>query len=222
MVVSGSLNEGLSIRLDPEYANAYQSRAWLLATCADDSVRNGKEAVTLALQACAHLRVARDPTDLRERAPVDRQRGPALAATELPDFSRWGPVAEEPLNAVRRATSELLGRSWPAIPQVTQFESADITGLDQLRLRFKPEAVERGVHLTLTVLLIKALVPALKAEPRFNSSLDLARGLSILKHYYHIGVAADTPRGLLLPVLRDVDQKDVWQLAFELEHLTAR
>jgi pyruvate dehydrogenase E2 component (dihydrolipoamide acetyltransferase) len=154
-------------------------------------------------------------------------QAPAVSATaqpqpDLPDFSRWGEITAESLNAVRRTTAAHLGHSWQLVPQVTQFDTADITLLDAMRLRFSREAAERDVHLTLTVLLLKALCTALLAQPRFNSSLDLAQGQLILKHYIHIGVAVDTARGLLVPVLRDVDQKDVWQLASELQALTAR
>lgn len=140
----------------------------------------------------------------------------------LPDFSQWGAIETEPLNAVRRKTAEHLGRIWPVVPLVTQFDTADITGLEAMRERFRPDAAERGAHLTLTVLLLKALIPCLKEQPRFNSSLDLIRDQLILKRYYHIGVATDTPRGLLVPVLRDVDHKDVWQLAMELDGLSAK
>jgi len=140
----------------------------------------------------------------------------------LPDFSQWGGIERTPLNAVRRTTAKHLGQTWPLIPLVTQFDSADVGQLEDLRRRFKPEAEERGVHLTITVLLLKALISALKAHPRFNASLDLANEQLVLKHYYHIGVAVDTPRGLLVPVLRDVDRKSVWQMAGELAELADR
>jgi pyruvate dehydrogenase E2 component (dihydrolipoamide acetyltransferase) len=150
--------------------------------------------------------------------------GPAATAApvELPDFSQWGETEHAPLNAVRRTTAKHLGQTWPLIPLVTQFDSADVGQLEELRRRFKPEAEERGVRLTITVLLLKALVSALRAHPRFNASLDLANEQLVLKHYYHIGVAVDTSRGLLVPVLRDVDRKSVWQLAGELAELAGR
>lgn len=146
----------------------------------------------------------------------------APPADDLPDFSQWGAVEIEPLNAVRRKTAEHLGRIWPAVPLVTQFDTADITGLEAMRERFKPDASERGAHLTLTVLLLKALIPGLKDQPHFNSSLDLSREQLVLKRYYHIGIATDTPRGLLMPVLRDVDRKDIWQLSRELDELVKK
>lgn len=146
----------------------------------------------------------------------------SITAPELPDFGRWGEIETEPLSAVRRTTAEHLGRNWPLTPLVTQFDSADITDLEELRRRFKPEAKRRDVNLTITVFLLKTLVAALKSFPRFNGSLDLEHGQYIYKRYYHIGVAVDTPRGLLVPVLRDVARKDVWELATELADLAAR
>lgn len=148
--------------------------------------------------------------------------GGTLSAEALPDFSQWGAIEMEPLNAVRRKTAEHLGHIWPAVPLVTQFDIADITDLEAMRERFKPDAAERGAHLTLTVLLLKALIAGLKEQPRFNSSLDLSRDQLVLKRYYHIGVATDTPRGLLVPVLRDVDRKDIWQLSIELDELAEK
>ena len=152
-------------------------------------------------------------------------RGAAIeahASPDLPDFGQWGPVTVEPLNAVRRKTAEHLGQSWHTIPQVTQFDYADITALEDLRQRLKTDAAERGVKLTTTVFLLKAIVSALRSFPRFNCSLDVRNEQLILKHYYHIGIAVDTPRGLLVPVIRDVDNKDVWQLAAELGELAER
>lgn len=169
-------------------------------------------------------RVTRDDVRAFVRRRMQGRDGAPLAAAapEPPDFSRWGTIEAEPLGSVRRTTAEHLGRSWPLVPLVTQFDSADITALEQLRQRFKPEAQRREVSLTITVFLLKTLVAALQAHPRFNGSLDLDNGQFIYKRYYHIGVAVDTPRGLLVPVLRDVDRKDVWQLAAELEVLAAR
>lgn len=148
--------------------------------------------------------------------------GSAVPAIALPDFSQWGAIETESLSAVRRKTAEHLAQVWPAVPLVTQFDDADITELEAMRKRFKPEAEVRGLHLTLTVLLLKALVTGLKEQPRFNSSLDLARDQLVLKRYYNFGIATETPRGLLVPVLRDVDVKDIWQLCAELQVLTER
>jgi len=164
--------------------------------------------------------------DVREYVRTMMQgRGTAAtpqAAPELPDFSQWGTIETEPLSMVRRTTSAHVAQSWQAVALVTQFDDADITELEAMRQHFKPEAQQHGVHLTLTVLLLKALVAALKVYPHFNSSLDLGRGQLIIKRYYHIGIATDTPRGLLVPVLRDVDSKDIWQLSAELEQLVER
>jgi pyruvate dehydrogenase E2 component (dihydrolipoamide acetyltransferase) len=136
----------------------------------------------------------------------------AIEVPELPDFTEWGPVSEQPLKAVRRVTAEHMSLCWRLIPHVTQHDEADITDLEAFRQQQKAA----GVKLTVTAFALKASAIALKQFPEFNSSLDLAENRLILKKYIHIGVAVDTPHGLLVPVIRDVDHKSVDELGKEL------
>ncbi len=154
-----------------------------------------------------------------------RQAEPSLAASKvpsLPEFGRWGPVSREPLRSVRRATAKHMALAWSQIPHVTHQDVVDITELEAFRRRHKEEIRAQQGTLSLTVFVMKAAVAALKAHPRFNASLDSDREEVILKQYYHIGVATDTERGLIVPVVRDVDRKSVTQLALELNDLVAR
>jgi pyruvate dehydrogenase E2 component (dihydrolipoamide acetyltransferase) len=136
----------------------------------------------------------------------------AVEAPSLPDFEQWGPVEYAPLSAVRRVTAEHMSLCWRLIPHVTQHDEADITDLEAFRQQQK----QAGVKLTVTAFALKACAVALKAFPEFNSSLDTAEQRLVLKRYCHIGVAVDTEHGLLVPVLRDVDQKSIEELAKEL------
>jgi len=144
------------------------------------------------------------------------------APLELPDFARWGPVEREPLRAVRRTIARRMAEAWRRIPHVTHNDLADITELEAFRRRQAPEIEERGGKLTLTVLVMKAVVAALQAYPRFNASLDPEREELVYKRYHHLGVAIDTDRGLLVPVVRDVDRKSLGELAVELSELAER
>ena len=143
-------------------------------------------------------------------------------APPLPDFGKWGRVERQPLRSVRRATAEHVSRAWRLIPHVTQFDRADVTELEALRKRHTAEAEAMGGKLTSTVFVLKAVVAALKAFPRFNASLDAQAGEVVIKHYYHVGMAVDTDRGLLVPVIRDVDRKGIFELAKELVELSER
>jgi pyruvate dehydrogenase E2 component (dihydrolipoamide acetyltransferase) len=131
-------------------------------------------------------------------------------------------VEREPLRGVRRRSAEHLALAWSLIPHVTQHDQADVTDLEGLRQRHRARVASWGGELTLTALLVKAVAIVLRAHPRFNASLDAARGELVLKRYYHVGVAVDTPHGLLVPVVRDVDRKPLRQLAAELPALAAR
>ncbi len=162
------------------------------------------------------------PEEEREKRPL-RAAGVSVGeAPKLPDFEKWGEVEREPLRSVRRATAEQMARSWSQIPHVTTRDEVDITALEALRKRYRPTVAERGGDLTLTVFVLKALVNALKRYPRFNASLDAESGEIVLKQYYHLGVAVDTDRGLIVPVIRDVDRKSIVDLAVELSELVER
>jgi pyruvate dehydrogenase E2 component (dihydrolipoamide acetyltransferase) len=154
--------------------------------------------------------------------PLTTGEFPGLHAQRpLPDFTRWGPVHTEPLSRVREITADVMGYAWSTIPMVTQYDRADITGLESHRRQFNEKAPAEA-KLTMTAILLKICAAALRAFPRFNSSLDLAHKELILKDYVHIGVAVDTPNGLLVPVIRDADRKDLEALAHELNEAAAR
>jgi pyruvate dehydrogenase E2 component (dihydrolipoamide acetyltransferase) len=147
--------------------------------------------------------------------------GFAPAAPPLPDFTLWGDIERQPLANLRKRIVEQMQLAW-TIPMVTQFDQADITDLEAFRKRNAPAFKERGASLTITAFAIKAAVAALKKFPQFNSTLDLARGELILKKYIHIGIAVDTPAGLIVPVIRDADKKTLAQLSFELAELAKK
>jgi pyruvate dehydrogenase E2 component (dihydrolipoamide acetyltransferase) len=151
---------------------------------------------------------------------------PALEALpptpRLPDFSRWGPVRHEPMSGVRKATMRAMAQAWAQVPMVTHFDEADITDLEALRKGYARKAEEKGFRLTLTAFLLKALALTLKAFPKFNASIDPEKQEVIYKDYVHIGVAVDTPHGLLVPVIRDVDKKGILALAQELQEVSER
>jgi pyruvate dehydrogenase E2 component (dihydrolipoyllysine-residue acetyltransferase) len=142
--------------------------------------------------------------------------GGAAAAVALPDFTKWGEVERKPMSNIRRKTAEHLSHAWVTIPHVTQHDKADITALEALRKQYGPQAEKAGGKLTMTAIALKIVAGALRKFPQFNSSIDVARNELVLKKSIHVGVAADTERGLLVPVIRDVDRKGVIQLAVEL------
>ena len=134
----------------------------------------------------------------------------------LPDFSKWGEVERKPISNIRRKTAEHLSHAWNVIPHVTQHDKADITALEELRKKYGPQADRAGGKLTVTVIALKIIAGAIRKFPQFGASLDLARGQLIYKKYAHVGVAVDTDRGLLVPVIRDVDKKGIVELSAEL------
>jgi pyruvate dehydrogenase E2 component (dihydrolipoamide acetyltransferase) len=137
-------------------------------------------------------------------------------ATAMPDFAKWGEIERVPMNNVRRKTARHMSSAWKTIPHVTQYDKADITELEQLRQRFGSRAEAAGGKLTVTAVILKVAASALKVFPQFNASLDMDREEIVYKKYYHIGVAVDTDRGLLVPVIRDVGQKNMVELSAEL------
>jgi pyruvate dehydrogenase E2 component (dihydrolipoamide acetyltransferase) len=146
----------------------------------------------------------------------------AGGALELPDFSQWGEIEREPMSRVRRITARNLGVAWGAIPHVTQFDQADAEGVERFRRRYAEKVATAGGKLTVTAILIKVAAEALKVFPRVNASLDMGAEEIIYKRYVHIGVAVDTDRGLLVPVVRDADRKGITELAVELGDLAER
>ena len=143
--------------------------------------------------------------------------GRAAAPAPLPDFSAWGPVERKPMSGVRRTTAHRLTQAWNTVPHVFQHDRADITSADALRQRLSKKAEADGrAPVTLTALLMKVLAAAVRKFPQANASVDLQTDEIIYKQYVHIGVAVDTDRGLLVPVIRDADQKDLFQLADQI------
>jgi pyruvate dehydrogenase E2 component (dihydrolipoamide acetyltransferase) len=151
-----------------------------------------------------------------------KAEGGATAAEPLPDFSRWGEVARQPMRAVRRKTAEHLSAAWATIPHVTQHDLADVTLLEDLRKRYAKQAEAAGGSLTVTAIAVKVAAAALKVFPQFNSSIDLVAQEIIYKKYVNIGVAVDTDRGLLVPVIRDADTKNITQLSVDLVQLSEK
>ena len=153
--------------------------------------------------------------------PVAAQ-GAALAQAPLPDFAKWGRIERRAMRAVRRKTAAHLAQAWAQIPHVTQFDKADVTTLEDLRKRHAKEAEAAGGKLTMTAILVKALGAGLEAFPQFNASLDMASEELVLKKYVHVGIAVDTDRGLLVPVIRDVNQKNIVELSVELAQVSEK
>src|SRR5437016_575592 len=157
-----------------------------------------------------------------ERGPAKPLATVGLQAPPLPNFEQWGPIERQPLSHLRRTIAERMTLSATVIPHVTHFDRADITELDAIIQRNLETAKARGATLTLTAFLLKAAALALGEHPTFNASLDAAAGQLIVKRYVHLGVAVATGRGLIVPVLRDVDKKPVIELARELGALAQR
>ena len=148
--------------------------------------------------------------------------GVARAARALPDFQKWGDVERQPLSNIRRVTAEHLSYAWDTIPHVTQFDKADVGALEDLRKRFKDQIAKAGGNLTVTAMLVRILATAVRKFPQFNASIDPDRGELILKKYVNVGVAVDTDRGLLVPVIRNVDQKNIAVISIEINQLAAK
>ena len=161
-------------------------------------------------------RVSPEDVQAFVRASLASPQGGGGAAATLPDFSKWGEVERKPMSNIRRKTAEHLSFAWNTIPHVTQHDRADITALEALRKEYAPQAEKAGGKLTMTAIALKIVAVALRKFPQFNSSIDVARSEIIYKKAVHVGVAADTERGLLVPVVRDVDRKGIFELAAEL------
>lgn len=143
--------------------------------------------------------------------------GPAL-----PDFTKWGEIERKPMTGIRRKTAEHLSHAWNAIPHVTQFDKADITALEQVRKKYRGEVEKAGGNLTVTAVAAKVIASALKVFPQFNASVDAAGESIVYKKYIHVGIAVDTENGLLVPVIRNADQKNLIQLSIEINQLAEK
>lgn len=145
-----------------------------------------------------------------------------MPSPALPDFGKFGPTRREAMSGVRKATVRSMAQAWSTIPMVTQFDKADVTEMESLRKKYGARAEKRGGKLTMTAILLKVAAAALKAFPKFNASVDTQTNEVVFKDYVHVAVAVDTPTGLLVPVIRDVDKKGVIQLGIELGEIAAK
>ncbi|QDT63929.1 2-oxo acid dehydrogenase subunit E2 [Calycomorphotria hydatis] len=145
-----------------------------------------------------------------------------MAAPPLPDFTEYGMVNREKMNKLARTAAANLSYAWQAIPHVTQHDYADITDLEAARKSFMATVGKNGPKITMTAIMVKAVVGCLKAHPQFNSSLDMGAGEIVFKNYYNIGIAVDTEFGLVVPVIRDADQKTILDIAAELTEISAK
>jgi len=146
----------------------------------------------------------------------------ARAGRALPDFQKWGEIDRQPMSNIRRTTAEHLSYAWTTIPHVTQFDKADAGELEELRRQFKEKVAKAGGNLTITAMLVRVLATAVRKFPQFNASIDVERGEIVYKKYVNVGVAVDTDRGLLVPVIRDADTKNIMEIAVELQRLAER
>jgi len=154
--------------------------------------------------------------------PLGSPALPIIAPGQDLDFSKWGEVEIQPLNKIKKITGKRLQQAWQAIPHVTQFDKADITKLDKLRLHLKKVNKDKSVKVSLLPFFIKAVCILLKEMPQFNSSLDGSNENIVLKKYINIGVAVDTPNGLVVPVIKDANEKSIKELARELTTLSSK
>jgi pyruvate dehydrogenase E2 component (dihydrolipoamide acetyltransferase) len=170
-------------------------------------------------------------TDVRDyiQRLISAARQPAAGATtaakpaaESIDFAKWGEISKKPLSPLRKVISRRMSENWNTIPHVTQFDEADVSTVLALRQKYLAAYEKQGVKLTMTPFILKAVVATLKKHPVFNSSLDEAAEEIVLKEYYHIGIAVDTEAGLIVPVLRDADKKNLLTLSKDLEELAKK
>lgn len=154
--------------------------------------------------------------------PAAEAAGGAKPAPQQIDFSQWGPILKKPVTQLRKVIARRMSESSNTVARVTQFDDIDFTRLGELRKKYAPEYEKKGVKLTLTPFVLKAVAATLKAHPIFNSSLDEVANEIIIKEYIHLGIAVDTEQGLMVPVIRDVDKKSMLEVAKELEVLAAK
>jgi pyruvate dehydrogenase E2 component (dihydrolipoamide acetyltransferase) len=166
-------------------------------------------------------RIGQDDVKDHVKAVLTGGRGAAVAPVELPDFSKWGEIDVKPMSNIRRKTAEHLTTAWRA-PHVTQHDKADVTALDDFRKAYGARVEKAGGKLTVTAIAIRVVAAAIARFPQFASSVDMAHQAIVFKKYCHIGVAVDTPNGLLVPVIRDADRKTLTEIASELATLSQK
>jgi pyruvate dehydrogenase E2 component (dihydrolipoamide acetyltransferase) len=147
---------------------------------------------------------------------------PAGVGPALPDFSKWGETERKPMSGIRRKTAEHLSHAWSSVAHVTQFDKADITALEQVRKKYRAEVEKAGGNLTVTAVAAKIIASALKVFPQFNASIDIAGESIVYKKYVNVGIAVDTENGLLVPVIRNADRKNLIELSVEIHQLAEK
>ncbi len=169
-------------------------------------------------------RITKDDIQNFVKRALAQGGGGGLGVAPMPeiDFSQWGEIETKALSKINKLTGQFLHRNWVTIPHVTQFDEADITDMEDFRKGMAAEYKEKGIRVTPLVFMMKAIVSALKNFPRFNSSLDATGENLILKHYYNVGIAVDTPDGLVVPVVQGVDRKSLVELAVELGEISIK
>jgi pyruvate dehydrogenase E2 component (dihydrolipoamide acetyltransferase) len=168
-------------------------------------------------------RISDDDVKAHAREVIQSPKSAQFAGyAEVPDFSKWGPVETQAMSRIRTITAESTVNSWQTIPQVVQFDKADITGLEKFRLMSKAEVEKAGGKLTMTAILLKLSAMALRQFPKFNASVDMKNKQIIYKNYINIGIAVDTEQGLLVPVVQEVDKKSLTELSVELNGIAER
>ena len=167
-------------------------------------------------------RITKDDLNGYIKLQIAMSSGSIPAPKQEVDFSKWGDVEIQKLTRIKRITGERLQSAWQSIPHVTQFDEADITDIDAYRKELKTERAKNGTKVTFLPFLMKAATIVLKERPAFNSSLDHTDQNLVFKNYYHLGIAVDTPNGLTVPVVRDVDKKSIFDLSENLRDLSAR
>ena len=155
-------------------------------------------------------------------APDTGRAAPGRPVVPLPDFSRWGEIERQPMSNIRRTTSDRLSHAWNTVAHVTQFDKADITAMEELRKKYREQVNAAGGNLTVTAMLVKVIATAVKQFPQFNASLDPQANEIIYKKYVNVGVAVDTDRGLLVPVVRNADQKNITDIAIDVHQLAEK
>jgi len=169
-------------------------------------------------------RISKDDVQGFVKRALSQPAGGGLGVAPMPeiDFSQWGEIESKPLSKINKLTGQFLHRNWVTIPHVTQFDEADITDMETFRKGMAAEYKEKGIKITPLVFMMKAVVSALKQFPRFNSSLDSSGENLIMKSYFNVGIAIDTPDGLVVPVVQDVDRKSLVDLAVELGEISVK
>ena len=169
-------------------------------------------------------RITKEDVQSFVKRALSQPSGGGLGVAPMPeiDFSKWGEIESLPLSKINKLTGQFLHRNWVTIPHVTQFDEADITDMEIFRKGLAADYKEKGIRITPLVFLMKAVVSALKEYPRFNSSLDSTGENLIMKSYYNVGIAIDTPDGLVVPVVQGVDRKSIVELAVELGEISVK